>query len=110
MPGRRELSFACLDEVMPDVERLLLGHATVGHWTLGQICNHLAKALHYTIDGFPARPPWLIRKVFGPVVRRQIFRTGRMREGIQLPEVYLPRPGLDARAEADALRGALARF
>ena len=30
-----------------------------------------------------------------------------MKEGIKLPEKFLPRPGLDARAEAEALRGAL---
>ena len=34
--GRRELSFNSLDEVMPDVERLLEGHSTVGHWSLAR--------------------------------------------------------------------------
>ena len=43
--GRRPLVFVRLDEVMPDVERLLAGHVTVGRWTLGQICNHLELAL-----------------------------------------------------------------
>jgi Protein of unknown function (DUF1569) len=30
-----------------------------------------------------------------------------MTEGIKVPEAFLPKPGLDARAEADALRAAL---
>ncbi len=40
--GRRPLRFHSFDEIMPDVERLLAGHRTVGHWSLGQICHHLA--------------------------------------------------------------------
>jgi hypothetical protein len=48
---RRQLAFASLDEVMPDVERLLTGHVTVGRWSLGQICNHLAAALRLTLRG-----------------------------------------------------------
>ena len=41
-PGRRTLRYESLDEVMPDVERLLEGHTTVGNWTLAQICRALA--------------------------------------------------------------------
>ncbi|MFI5459648.1 MAG: DUF1569 domain-containing protein [Isosphaerales bacterium] len=55
MAGRRELSFASLDEVMPDVERLLAGHATVGQWSLGQICNHLATGFNLIQRVGPAR-------------------------------------------------------
>ena len=33
-----------------------------------------------------------------------------MPEGLKLPEVVLPKPGLDARAEAEALRAALRLF
>jgi hypothetical protein len=106
-PGRRPLAFATLDEVMPDVERLMEGHRTIGHWSLGQMCNHLADSFTMSVEGFPVRVPWLIRTLFGPVAKRQLFGTGRMQEGIKLPEKFLPRPGLDARAEAEALRGAL---
>ena len=44
---RRALSFTSLAEVMPEVDRLFQGHRTVGNWSLGQICNHLAGALIY---------------------------------------------------------------
>src|SRR5689334_10556595 len=53
--ARRPLSFAALEEVMPDVDRLMRGHTTVGHWSLGQICSHLAQAFRFTVDGFPPR-------------------------------------------------------
>ena len=46
----------------------------------------------------------------GPHVLRKILRTGQIPEGIKLPESVLPRPGLDARAEAEGLRAALAYY
>jgi hypothetical protein len=108
--GRRPIQFTSLAEVMPEVDRLLPGHTTLGRWTLGQICNHLSRAIIGSVEGFSIRAPWLARKTLGPIVKRQILGTGRMREGIKLPESVLPRPGLDARAEAEALRAALHRY
>ena len=49
-PGRRTLRYESFDEVMPDVERLLDGHTTVGNWTLAQICHHLAAVLRRHVD------------------------------------------------------------
>ena len=110
--ARRPLTFAALDEVMPDVERLLRGHTTVGNWTLAQICSHLAQAFNFTIDGFPreAFPPWIIRKTLGRLLLWHILRTGRFTEGLKMPTKYEPKPGTDARAEAESLRAALRRF
>ena len=44
-PGRRAIQFESLDEIMPEVDRLLEGHTTVGNWSLAQICRHLATVL-----------------------------------------------------------------
>jgi hypothetical protein len=109
-PERRPLAFSTLDEVMPEVDRLLLGHTTIGNWSLGQICNHLAGSFIFSVEGFNARVPWLIRKTLGPIIKRQVLTTGQMREGIKLPEKFLPKSNLDARAEAEALRGALRAY
>ncbi len=106
--ARRPLQFATLDEVMPEVDRLIeRGHTTVGKWTLGQICNHLAGALTKSVEGIPFRAPWILRKTIAPFFLRRLLRTGRMPEGFRLPESALPKPGLDARAEAETLRAAL---
>jgi hypothetical protein len=105
--ARRALTFTSLDQVMPDVDRLLEGHTTVGRWSLGQICNHLTGSITSTVEGFPAKAPWLVRKTVGPLILRRILTTGRFPEGIKLPKEHLPRPGVDARAEAEALRAAL---
>jgi hypothetical protein len=108
MAGRRDLTFASLDDVMPEVERLLAGHTTVGRWTLGQICNHLASALRLTLEAppSPAEPTREQR-----VARRLYFRSGRFPDGMEAPvRVLQPQPGLDAATETEALREAIARF
>lgn len=110
MGERRALSFSHLDEVMPDVDQLLEGHVTSGRWSLGQICNHLATVLQFTVEGFPEQAPWLLRQTIGPMAKRQVFGSGAFPEGVKIPEKYLPRPGLDPRAEAEALRASLRYF
>jgi len=110
MPGRRPLRFARLDQVMPDVDRLLHGHSTVGEWSLGQICNHLEMAIRGSVEGYAVSLPWPVRKLIGSTLLRRLFKEGRMPEGIKLPERIRPKPGLDARDEAGKLRSALALF
>jgi hypothetical protein len=110
MEGRRTLVFANLGEVMPEVDRLLAGHRTAGTWSLGQICNHLSSTIVASVDGTTFQPSWAYRKTLGPMFLRRILRTGRFPEGATLPEPYLPRPGLDARAEAEALRATIRLF
>jgi hypothetical protein len=107
MAGRRELAFASLDEVMPEVERLMAGHVTVGRWTLGQICNHLATVINWLQEGGPDSTLQTVSEA----IRQRFFRRGRFPEGVEAPHPsLLPKPGLDARTEAEALREALDRF
>lgn len=110
-PARRPLSFENLGQVMPEVDRLLAGHETVGRWSLGQICNHLTFALTASLEGFPTRPlPGAIRATAGRLILNQMLKSGHVVEGVWLPKAVKPRPGLDARAEAEALRAALGLF
>jgi hypothetical protein len=109
--GRRRLAFRWLDEVMPEVERLLVGHCTVGRWSLGQICNHLAASFRYSVAGFPDPPaPWPLRATLGRLARRSMLRGGPIPEGVPLPARYRPASGLDAAAEAGGLCEAIASF
>jgi len=110
MAERRALSFSDLDEVMPEVDRLLEGHTTTGRWSLGQICNHLGTWIQYSVEEFPEQAPWLLRQTVGTMARRRVLDTGVMPEGIKLPEKYLPKPDLDSRAEAEALRATIRLF
>ncbi|WP_435009693.1 DUF1569 domain-containing protein [Tundrisphaera lichenicola] len=105
--GRRTLTFSRLDEVMPEVDRLLKGHRTLGQWSLGQICNHLAGVIVMGVDGPPVKLPWILRKTVGPLIVGWILKKGRFPNGVKIPRKYEPKPGLDARAEAEALRAAI---
>lgn len=64
----------------------------------------------YSMDGFPGKAPWLVRKLVAPMIWRNVLKTGEMPEGAKVPEVYLPKPGLDDQSEIEALRAALARY
>ena len=79
---RRTLEFASLTDVMPEVERLLAGHVTVGAWSLGQICHHLATAIRLTVDA-PIRRREATREQ--DVARRLFFRSGEFPEGMEAP-------------------------
>ncbi|HWE36874.1 MAG TPA: DUF1569 domain-containing protein [Isosphaeraceae bacterium] len=112
MDRRRRLAFASLDDVMPEVERLLAGHVTVGNWSLGQICNHLATAFHLVVDVAPRDvAPGRREVLVAWLARRWFFAVDRFPTGVKVPSPRLiPRPGADARREAEALREAIARF
>lgn len=107
MAERRALTFTSLDRVMPDVDTLLEGYTRVGNWSLGQVCNHLSRTLQGSVDGFSFQAPWLIRKTLAPIFFRRMMRSGSMPAGAPGPKQLVPSPGLDDRAEAEALRGAL---
>jgi len=107
MPDQRILSFGSLDEVMPEVHRLLAGHTTVGAWTLGQILDHLATAVRLTCVGRSGTAA----SERSDVLKRRFFRVGKFPQGAQAPHPSLiPIPGSDPREQAEILRQALARF
>lgn len=106
----RKIEFASLADVTPEVERLMLGHRMVGGWSLAQVCQHLSGSLIASVEGVPFRYPWILRKTVGPWIVRRILTTGRFPQGAKLPDRLAPGPGLDARAEAEALRAAISAF
>jgi hypothetical protein len=107
--GRRPLQFRSLDEVMPDVERLLAGHATVGNWTLAQICRHLATVMRRVVD-LPASTPSDPSLWVGEERKRELFESGRLPEGLTAPPQVVPDETLGERDEAEGLRQAIAYY
>lgn len=111
MVNRRQLTFADLGDVMPDVERLLAGHVTVGRWSLGQICNHLSRVFDVLVDGVADyRPPRLFRPLNWCLRKWFFARTGYPTWVITPSRIFLPEPGLDDPGECERLRVALDRF
>ena len=108
-PGRRALSFNNLDEVMPDVERLLQGHTTVGTWTLAQICLHLATVMRRVVD-LPASTPQDPSRWVSEEQKRRVLESGVLPEGLPGPPGVLPAETLGEREEAEGLRHAIAHY
>ena len=108
-PGRRTLRYNNLDEIMADVDRLVAGHTTVGHWSLAQICRHLATIMRLTAD-LPASTPHDASRRVGEEQKRQFFESGAVPEGIPTSPWLLPGEVLDEHEEAEVLRQAIAHY
>ena len=108
-PERRALRFDSIDDVMPEVERLLEGHSTVGNWSLAQICRHLAAATRRVVD-LPASTPHDPSTLVPEEKKRQVFETGLLPEGLSAPREIEPTDTAGAREEAAGLRAALAHY
>jgi hypothetical protein len=103
------LRYGSLDEVMPDVERLLEGHTTVGTWSLAQICRHLGTVMRRVVD-LPASTPHDPSRWVGDEQKRQVLDSGLLSEGLPAPPEILPSETLSEREEAEGLRRAIAHY
>jgi Protein of unknown function (DUF1569) len=93
---RRHLDFQDLDAVSTEVERLQrVGYTKVGNWDLGQCCEHLAKSMKSSVDGFQSRAPWLLRVFVAPIFKRRMFKTRKMPAGIKGPAELMPAAQVD---------------
>jgi hypothetical protein len=108
-PGRRSLSYGSFDEIMPDLERLLLGNTTVGNWSLAQICRHVATVMRRVVD-LPASTPHDPSLWVGEEQKRQVFESGTLPEGIQGPAVVMPTEAFGEREEAEGVRQAIEHY
>src|SRR4051794_29088236 len=108
-PGRRPLRYDHIDQIMPDVERLLEGHQTVGSWSLAQICRHLATVMRRVVD-LPASTPHDPSQWVGEEQKRQVLESGMLPEGIPGPPQIMPTETLGEREEAEGLRQAIAHY
>lgn len=85
MSARRIVRYSVLSEVVHDAESLLANHHTVGHWSFGQICQHLAKSMNASIDGFGFKAQWWARWFIAPLVKNSLV-TKPMKPGFKLPK------------------------
>jgi hypothetical protein len=109
--GRRKLHFQSYDDILADA-RAMNSQPTrhLGNWSLGQICEHLAKAIEYAVEGAPFKTGWLLRFV-GPLIKKRII-SRPMKPGFRLPKSaaqYLP-VNTDAAAGIEQLEKAIARY
>ena len=107
--GRRSLAFGSFDDIMPDVERLLQGHATVGTWSLAQICRHVATVMRRVVD-LPASTPHDPSLWVPEEQKRQVLESGLLPEGLQGPAVVMPTDASGEREEAEGLQQAINHY
>ena len=81
--GRRLLTFRSLDEIMPEVDRLLEGSTKVGNWSLGQMCLHLATVMRRVVD-LPASTSFDSSKWVGEEQKKNSSSRARSRKGYRL--------------------------
>lgn len=115
---RRELSFASLDELSAELDRLEAANAAgnlghTGNWTPAQIIDHLANFWTCSLDGFPGgKPPLLLR-----VVCQLFFKKGgkagnQPPPGFKIPKEaphFQPREGVTFEQATEALRTCIER-
>ncbi|MCA9004978.1 MAG: DUF1569 domain-containing protein [Planctomycetaceae bacterium] len=111
--SRRKISYATLQEILDDATRLAAADApTTGNWSKGQIFDHLARLMDYSLDGFPFRLPWLFRLLGKHYFKPRILKNGMM-SGINLKgdsgKALLPDP-IDDQAGLEHLRTAVQRL
>lgn len=108
-PDRRPLRFASMDEIMPEVDRLLAGHRTVGNWTLGQICGHLASVNRMFVD-LPAGQQHDPSLRVSAEQKQQVFTTGQLPEGSSMPPMIQAPEPIGAETGVEQLRESLAYY
>ena len=112
MSTRRTVRYSTLSDVVQDAEHLIGNHHTVGNWSFGQNCQHLAKAMIASIDGFGFKAPWWARWFIAPIVKNSIL-IKPMKPGFKLPKsgaALLPDDHVTAEEGLRQLKAAVERL
>lgn len=106
VPGRRDLTFHSLDDVLEDVEQFaaLSTVRTLGNWSFDRLLAHLAMTFRGSIDGFQTQAPFWIRLI-APFFKKRVI-SSPLRPGIRLPKSA----EADAYPAAGSLQSALDDF
>jgi hypothetical protein len=83
-PPRRRLHFDNVAAIVDEATQLhSAGYRSLGQWSLGQVCGHLAILMECSLDGFPFKMP-LRYRLLGRVIKKRLLRRG-MPTGITFP-------------------------
>ena len=84
---RRTLQFESIQELVDDVLRLDGGVVRAsGNWSAAQIVQHVAKLINFSIDGFPAKAPLMLRIVGRLIRNRSLNKT--LPAGLKFPSTF----------------------
>jgi hypothetical protein len=116
---RREPSYHCTGCLKEDLAKIEAAERagtlrTTGNWTTGEILDHVAKTIDFSIDGFPpeVRVAWPIR-MFARLMKGRMTSGKTLPAGFKLPKesaAFLPKPGTSTADGLARLRRALERL
>jgi len=116
---RRTLTFASLDDISRELDRLEAAHRAgrlkaTGNWTPGEIFDHLALSFRLSLDGFPAhaRPPALLKWIVRTFFKKNAVAGVPPPPGIKsakAADIFAPRPGISFDDGLSELRSQIAR-
>lgn len=87
----RELAFSSIPDILDELERISAAvdagtATTTGNWSIGEICEHCAKLITGSCDGFKTRAPFFIRWAARALFFKQAISDKPMPTGIKLPD------------------------
>lgn len=107
--GRRRLRFQAYQDVIDDVVNLRAGHRTLGKWSLGQICDHLATTQVFSLDGGP--PAFKMSALYRATIGRVALCSLLWWWFIPERQGHMPLPApVKTELGIERLRGALGRI
>jgi Protein of unknown function (DUF1569) len=107
---RRPLRFHSYDDVWADAKALTTsGYERAGSWSLGQVCDHLARTMELSLDGFPSMFPWPVRLAARWFVLGKVMKHRPYRRQFRAPSYLLPATDED-QAGLEQLRKAIDRL
>lgn len=102
----RVLRFETPGAMWAEVERIVTaeragGLKRTGNWSVGQTLGHLAAWIDFAYEGYPVRPPLVLRWVLRPFKKR--FLRGPLPRGRRIPGVKGGTLGIEERSTEDGL-------
>ncbi|HET6324885.1 MAG TPA: DUF1569 domain-containing protein [Planctomycetaceae bacterium] len=108
---RQHLDFKTWPDLLAHVDHLRQArYDRAGNWDLSQILEHVGEGLRTALRGSNHQGPWIVRKLFGPLILKRILTQRRMKAGIKVPKWWLPGPGHDESAAVDQFRAEVSAF
>ena len=111
---RRSIQYESYEELLADAEQLAGGKVrTTGNWSYPQILHHLAKSMDASIDGVQMKLPWLLKKFFLMMMKKEKMLLAPMQSGFQIPKQgrsqFYPDPEISTEDAMARFRAAIER-
>jgi hypothetical protein len=108
---KRTLTFRSYDDVLADAGNLAAnGYERTGSWGLGQTCEHLARTMECSLDGFPSKAPWPVRLIARWFVLGRILKHRPLNRRFPAPNYLQPADAAEDRAGLERLTAAIQRL